>query len=139
MKLHTVKGFVLFALLGMLLALCVAGWLWQNRQPPASATDSAIGTDLPENAPLYFARTVEISARVTRVAPPRNSMLDAAGEAASSSEPTPRAESFDPAAAVAWIAIVGAGERPDRRHHRPWPSDSGSAATKGIGNRDRIA
>lgn len=120
MKLHTVKGFVLFALLGVLLALCAAGWLRQNRQPPASAIDSAMETDQPEDAPVHSARTAEISARVTRVAPPRNSMLDAAGETAAGSSEPARAESFDPAAAVVWIeslehgsdrtaAIIGAG------------------------------
>jgi hypothetical protein len=102
MKLRTIKRSVLFALLGLLLTLGAAGWLRQNRQPPANATDSAIGTGSPENAPFHSARTAESSARVTRVAPSRNSMLDAAeGTVAGSSEPA-RAESFDPAGVIAW-------------------------------------
>src|SRR5262245_25548747 len=111
MKWYTAKSFVLFALLGVLLALCSAAWLQQTRQPPSSPTGSALKTDLLDNAPVHSARTAEISARVARVAPPRNSMLDAAeGTAAGSSEPA-RAESLDPATAVAWIESLEHGSR----------------------------
>jgi len=118
MKLRAVKGFTWFAVLGLLLALGAAvNWRGELREPlhlstrqsglaelapPASTTDRA-------NAPLPSARTAESSARVTGVVPPRNSMLDAAvGTAAGSSEPA-RAESFDPAAAIARIESLEHG------------------------------
>jgi len=142
MKPRTVKGSVLFASLAVLLTLGAAGWLRQNREPLANATDGAIGTDPPENAPLHSARTAESSAWVTRVAPSRNSMLDAAGGTAAGSWELARAESFDPAGAIAWsrslehgsermaFELPGGPERDDllERAAAAWLQSNSSAA-----------
>jgi len=107
----------MFALLGVLLALGVAGWLRKGRQPPASAganqnEDRATKTHLLDNTAQPSAHDRPISARVARVALLRNSSLDAAEPTAAVSAKPARAEAFDSAAAIARIeSLEHDGER----------------------------
>jgi len=98
----------MFALLGVLLALGVAGWLRKGRPPPASASanqneDRATKTHLLDNTAQPSAHDRPISARTARVALLRNSSLDAAEPTAAVSSEPARAEAFDSAAAIVRI------------------------------------